>query len=73
MGYGTPIGIFFDLSGNTRPEGGDPGSEDNPDRGCFEFVYAPTGYSHGVLGVASGDIVKVIGVAAADIVKVTGV
>jgi len=73
VGYGTPIGIFFDLSGNVRPSGGTPGSEDNPDRGCFEFVYAPTGYGHGVLGVASGDIVKVIGVAAADIVKVTGV
>ena len=52
----------IDLSGNAR--------NDPPSMGCFEGA---AGYGHGVLGVASGDIVKVIGVAAADIVKVTGV
>jgi len=43
VGYAEPIGILFDISGNTRPEGGDsdPGSEDWPDMGCFEYQYVP--------------------------------
>ena len=41
VGYATPIGILFDLSGNARPEGGPSGSEANPDMGCFEYQYVP--------------------------------
>ena len=41
VGYANPMGILFDLTGNARPEGGDPGSEDNPDMGCFEYPFAP--------------------------------
>ena len=56
-----------DLSGTARSQFSEP-----PDMGCFELVTSP-GYGHGVLGVASGDIVKVLGVATADIEKVLGI
>ena len=73
LGTGNPVGgagATIDYFGLTGVDLSGSARNDPPSMGCF---IGAAGYGHGVLGVASGDIVKVIGVAAADIIKVTGV